>query len=58
MIVPKVTNMVPPLPSSARPSSAAPKASVHEPVKASGGPSINKRPISAIRSVNRYIKSE
>lgn len=42
-------------PVSARPSSVTPKPSPHEPIRASAGPSIVKRPVSAARAVNRYI---
>jgi len=49
-------NGAPSPPVSARPSSVTPKPSPQEPVRASGGPSIVKRPISAARAVNRYVK--
>ena len=53
LIVSKANGAPPPPPVSARPSSAAPRVSVQEPVKAVGVPSIVKRPVSAARSVNR-----
>jgi len=56
-VVPKGNGMVSSPPVSARPSLAAPKISPHEPVKASGGPAIAKRPTSGVRSVNRSVKS-
>jgi len=57
LVVPKGNGMVSSPPVSARPSLAAPKISPHEPVKASGGPAIVKRPTSGVRSVNRSVKS-
>jgi hypothetical protein len=39
-----------------RPSSVTPKLSPQEPIRAFGGPSIVKRPVSAARAVNRYVK--
>lgn len=55
MIIPKPNGVPtpPPLPVSARPSSIARKSSPQEPIKASVGPSIVKRPVSAARAVNR-----
>jgi hypothetical protein len=53
LIVAKANGVPPSLRVSARPSSAAPRVSVQEPIKAVGVPSIVKRRASAVRSVNR-----
>ncbi len=56
LIIPKANIAPSHQPVSARPSSAAPKPSPQEPIRASGGPLIVKRPVSAARVVNRYMK--
>ncbi|CAF0961113.1 unnamed protein product [Adineta steineri] len=59
LTVPKPNGIVPPPPPiSVRRSSVAPRISPQEPVKASKGPIIAKRPNSAVRSVNRISKEK
>ncbi|CAF0762106.1 unnamed protein product [Adineta ricciae] len=58
MTAPKSNGASPVQPVLSRPSSAAPKVSSQEPTKASKGPSISKRPTSAVRSVNRISKEK